>query len=65
MRHCVTMKIQTALDLSDDELIAMFNQKPDELRASLKKDLENGELLIGSYNCEGFNPVTGCPGHND
>lgn len=63
MKRHLTMKIETALDMTNDELRAMFNKDPEELRAGFKKDLENGDLLIGSYDCEGFNPVTGCPGH--
>lgn len=57
------MKIETALQLSNNELKAMFDDDPEVLRSGFKKDLENGDLFIGSENCKGFDPAKGCPGH--
>lgn len=62
LKH-VKIKIETALRLNDDELGATFNGNGAEIRAELEERKANGELLIASEGCEGFDPITGCPGH--
>jgi hypothetical protein len=44
-------------------LIAMFQRPINWIREDLNERLADGELLIGSADCEGFSPITGCPGH--
>ena len=64
IRH-VTASIDAVLSLSDDELMAMFDGKAADIRAELQERKAQGEKKIGSIDCEGFDPVKGCPGHPD
>lgn len=57
------MKIETALSLDDQQLGDMFCADPDKLRQHFEERKANGEILIGAEGCEGFDPVKGCPGH--
>jgi len=41
----------------------MFGGFAPDIRHELEERKEKGELLIGSEGCEGFDPLTGCPGH--
>lgn len=59
----IKSKISTILALSDDELKRMFDMPAVEVRTSLEYRKKQGEVYIGSSGCEGFDPVTGCPGH--
>jgi hypothetical protein len=38
---------------------------PDEARRMLLVELAKGHKLLAAGACEGFDPVTGCPGHPD
>jgi len=62
-RH-LTVNIAYLLKQSNEILCDIFNSDDGEaIRKSLEHRAAHGELLIGSEGCEGFNPVTGCPGH--
>ena len=62
-KHHVTASIEGALLLSDEELQSMFGGFGPDIRHELEDRKQNGELLIGSVDCEGFDPIKGCPGH--
>ena len=62
-RHCIHMSIDRALSMSDAQLQDMFGGFAPDIRHELGERKEKGELLIGSEGCEGFDPITGCPGH--
>jgi hypothetical protein len=61
--HCLHMSIDRALAMTDDELQSMFGSFASDIRHELEQRKDKGEELIGSEGCEGFDPVTGCPGH--
>jgi hypothetical protein len=61
----VQATIEHLLKLSDEELSVMFNMDGEEARTELKERAAAGEILIGSDNCIGFDPVKGCPGHKN
>lgn len=65
MRYHVQMSIEGALSLSNYKLGKLFDRHGPSVRKELKARLAKGEKLIGSENCEGFDPVKGCPGHED
>lgn len=65
MTHHVQASIEGLLDLTNAQLSKMFDRHGPTIRKELKDRLAKGEKLIGSENCEGFDPVTGCPGHED
>lgn len=57
--------IEGLLSLSNYRLGKMFDRHGATIRKELKERLAKGEKLIGAEGCEGFDPVTGCPGHKD
>jgi len=61
-RH-LTTRIAYLLKQTNEKLGYFFEGDGAEIRAALEHRAAHGELLIGSEGCEGFNPVTGCPGH--
>jgi hypothetical protein len=61
--HHVSMRIDRALSMTDTEIQLMFGGFASDIRHELEGRKEKGEVLIGSEGCEGFDPVTGCPGH--
>lgn len=61
-RH-ISVNIKFLLAKTDIELGQFFQMDGEEARAELTERSAKGELLIGSSNCKGFNPKTGCPGH--
>lgn len=65
MTYHVQMSIEGALDLSDKKLGILFNGDGAKIRAELRERFSKGEKLIGAEDCEGFDPVNGCPGHKD
>lgn len=65
MTYHVQMSIEGALGLSDRQLSKMFDRNGKSIRKELKERYAKGERLLGAEGCEGFDPVTGCPGHND
>jgi hypothetical protein len=63
IRH-LTANIDFMLSYSDRELANIYpNYHPKSIREELESRKANGELLIGSEGCEGFDPIKGCPGH--
>ena len=62
IRH-VTCNIEFLLEKDNEWLGIIFEGDGAEIRKELEERKANGEKLIPSENCEGFNPVTGCPGH--
>lgn len=61
-RH-VSVSIELLLSMNNDRLEAMFEMPGAEARSDLEERKANGEIKIGSEHCEGFSPITGCPGH--
>jgi len=59
----VQMSIEGLLRQSNYKLGKLFDRHGPSVRTELKNRLANGEKLIGSDRCDGFDPVTGCPGH--
>lgn len=64
IRH-ITVNIDTILEMSDKKLERIFEMPASEVRSELQERKAAGELKIGSENCEGFSPITGCPGHEN
>lgn len=63
--HHVHASIDGLLKLSNQKLAEMFNTNGAAVRLDLKLQKGKGHLYIGSENCEGFDPVKGCPGHEN
>jgi len=63
MTHHPTTKIENLLAWTDNELQEVFGGFGPDIRSELENRKERGEILIGSVDCEGFDVVTGCPGH--
>lgn len=63
--HHISTNIDSLLKWSDKKLNVMFDLPGHEVRLELKQRKANGERLIGCEGCEGFSPVTGCPGHEN
>lgn len=61
-RH-LCAKIENLLQNDDDWLGRIFEGDGSETRQDLENRFKNGEILIGSEGCDGFDPITGCPGH--
>jgi flagellar biosynthesis/type III secretory pathway protein FliH len=61
--HHIHATIKKLLKLSNQQLADMFNMDGQEARKDLLERQAKGELLVGSENCEGFDPIKGCPGH--
>lgn len=64
-RHHIHMRIDRALSMTDTELQSLFGGFGPDIRHELEERKENGELLIGSSDCDGFCPINGCPGHEE
>lgn len=62
MRHS-EVTIDKAMKWDDWLLYEMFGMHPDEALEELKGMKARGEVFIPCSGCEGFDPVTGCPGH--
>lgn len=65
MTYHVQTSIEGLLLLSNHQLTKLFDADGSNVRAQLKERYEKGERLIPSAGCDGFDPVTGCPGHED
>lgn len=65
MMYHIQMSIEGALDLTDKQLGQLFGKPGHKVRAELQERYSKGERLIGAKDCDGFDPVTGCPGHDD
>lgn len=65
MTYHVQMSIEGALGLSNSKLSKLFDRNGSSIRKELKERYAKGERLIGSDKCKGFDPITGCPGHDD
>jgi hypothetical protein len=63
MTHHLQTKIETLLAWTDSELQEVFGGFGPDIRKELEDRKEKGEVLIGSVDCDGFDPITGCPGH--
>jgi hypothetical protein len=61
-RHLV-MGIAKVLQWENKQLEDFFQLPVAEIRKELEERKAAGEVYIGSVNCEGFDPVKGCPGH--
>lgn len=57
------ISIERILAFSDEDLEDFTGMDPAAARLELEERKEKGELLIGTPECVGFDPVTGCPGH--
>ncbi|WP_315823029.1 hypothetical protein [Paraflavitalea speifideaquila] len=57
------MGIAKVLTWEDKDLASFFQLPGEKVRSELEQRLAAGEVYIGSQNCEGFDPVKGCPGH--
>lgn len=56
-------RIDTMLSYSDADLQALFDANPADIREQLEDKQYRGEVYVTNAGCEGFDPVTGCPGH--
>ena len=60
----LTTKIEDALSMTDLQLFHLFGITAiNDFRKTLQVLKGKGWIYLGSEGCEGFNPVTGCPGH--
>ncbi|WP_231489884.1 hypothetical protein [Pedobacter sp. Leaf170] len=64
-RHHIDTKIETLLALDELDLIDMFPTFQGKIKQHLQDRFDCGEVYVGSIGCFGFNPKTGCPGHNN
>jgi hypothetical protein len=64
-RH-MNASIEGLLGLRNSQLSRLIGGNGSEIRKELKQRLAKGEKYIPcSEDCEGFDPVTGCPGHEE
>jgi hypothetical protein len=61
-------RIENLLEHSDSDLMEIFEGSTTcidgaEIRAHLECRQAYGDIFLGNSNCEGFSPITGCPGH--
>lgn len=61
--HHISINIDYILGMTDKKLRRYFDMPAHEVRRELIQRKAAGHRLIGSDNCEGFDPVNGCPGH--
>lgn len=61
-RH-VSASIEGLLELTNYRLGKIINMDGRKVRKELLERQAKGEKLIPSSDCEGFDPITGCPGH--
>lgn len=61
--HHMNASIEGLLKLTNRKLGKLLEMDGKEARKILKEKLKNGEKLIPCGDCEGFDPVNGCPGH--
>lgn len=61
--HHVQASIEGLLKLSDKKLSDIFEGHGPTIRKILMEQKARGEIYVGSAKCEGFDPITGCPGH--
>jgi hypothetical protein len=62
-QHHLSSSIEGLLKLDDAYLSRLFCADGRAIRIELNRRKTNGHLLIPSENCDGFDPVNGCPGH--
>ncbi len=62
-KHHISSSIGGLLKLSNLDLRQLFGFDGGKVREELLQRKANGELLIPSEGCEGFDPIKGCPGH--
>lgn len=55
----VQMKIETALAMSDRELIRWFGEPASAIREELVKLSESGRIYLHTEGCDNEDPVTG------
>jgi hypothetical protein len=68
MRHHLSCNIAGILKRPDSflkKLLGDGTRDAKQIRAELEKMLAEGKRLIPSVGCDGFDYVTGCPGHPD
>ncbi|MCX3264783.1 hypothetical protein [Pedobacter agri] len=63
-------RIDNLLEHSDSDLMEIFEGSTTckdgaEIRVHLECRKAYGDVFLGNSNCEGFSPITGCPGHVD
>jgi len=63
-KYHVSTSIDELLKLTDKQLSVMFESDPAGTRNQLQGLKKMGHKLIPSANCEGFDPINGCPGHD-
>lgn len=64
MKH-LNANIEGLLRLTDTDLGNFLVCSGKKARKELLKLQAKGDVYIGSDECKGFDPVTGCPGHED
>lgn len=64
IRH-LSVNIDFLLKKSDRFLGRFFSMDGAEARRQLLEKKANGHIKVASAKCEGFDPVTGCPGHKN
>lgn len=64
MKYHIHFKIATALEFKPAMMKSFFpNNTIEATKKDLQERFDKGELLVGPSDCEGFDPITGCPGH--
>lgn len=63
------IRIENALEHTDNDLMEIFMGSTTckdgaEIREHLEARLAYGDIYLGAVGCVGFNPRTGCPGHD-
>jgi len=62
------VRIENLLEHSDSDLWEIFEGSTTckdgaEIRANLECRKAYGDVFLGNSGCDGFSPLTGCPGH--
>jgi hypothetical protein len=65
MTHCLHMRIDVLLSRSDTEITELLGMPAIDARHCLEEMKAVGHAYIPSEDCDGFDPVRGCPGHPD
>lgn len=64
IRH-ININIDFLLRKDDKSLARIFSMPGSDVRKDLLQRKAKGEIKIGSERCDGFDPVKGCPGHQN
>lgn len=65
MEYHMKANIEGLLRLSNQKLARLTGLHGKDVRKELKDRQKRGEKYIPCGECEGFDPIKGCPGHEE